>query len=642
MTEPAYMPSRRMPVSALLNATAVSPRPRHHADMREGPATTTNQLPPLRTVLPCLQTTSREYTRVRSHYEHNSASAMSPAQDSRPASFANIEYGSKMAPWSQEADVGTPSFTTPLGGQPERPTILAPVPGTDGPQQKAFHGWGNFAESNGGTRPEIFVPVQPMREHSALGMDRTDSYIGVSQSDTAELDSEFSHIPTMLMPPPFSAHMSSKISHMSLNYLDPDYFAYGKSSSTQACKTGRKNCVSPMPVSPRNFDYVEDDDETNSETSVVMVQPKKPRIAEPEPVEYTNVKVVLPDHETGTDTIPRLPAPARIAPPCQASPAKSPAISANKACAVTLPANAQKNQNSRPPFTRKPFSTVPAWARTERRTEDTIVVEKPAERPSSREKSVSPTAIADGDSAEAQGAGAEAEDNKPLVDWMELDLSESIWIQAQELYNKVKQHKAVQNRQPVRMKHAILAAIIFLLCRSNNHARTVSQLCKASNTSKHDFNQYLKVMKRELGTKFASLRPATPEAFLGRQCSVLGLPSWVADAAVVVHDRADKMAIVQGRTPPGIYAASIWLVVWCYNHRHSLEAWGFMLPKDTLVTSVCVPNVLGLEKSEPMLECTQQHISDKGSIGIPTMTSVFKCFVPHLNSLIGGLLDEHL
>ncbi|KAJ2355186.1 hypothetical protein GGF43_002835 [Coemansia sp. RSA 2618] len=503
---------------------------------------------------------------------------MSPAQDSRPASFANIEYGSKMAPWSQEADVGTPSFTTPLGGQPERPTILAPVPGTDGPQQKAFHGWGNFAESNGGTRPEIFVPVQPMREHSALGMDRTDSYIGVSQSDTAELDSEFSHIPTMLMPPPFSAHMSSKISHMSLNYLDPDYFAYGKSSSTQACKTGRKNCVSPMPVSPRNFDYVEDDDETNSETSVVMVQPKKPRIAEPEPVEYTNVKVVLPDHETGTDTIPQ----------------------------------------------------------------DTIVVEKPAERPSSREKSVSPTAIADGDSAEAQGAGAETEDNKPLVDWMELDLSESIWIQAQELYNKVKQHKAVQNRQPVRMKHAILAAIIFLLCRSNNHARTVSQLCKASNTSKHDFNQYLKVMKRELGTKFASLRPATPEAFLGRQCSVLGLPSWVADAAVVVHDRADKMAIVQGRTPPGIYAASIWLVVWCYNHRHSLEAWGFMLPKDTLVTSVCVPNVLGLEKSEPMLECTQQHISDKGSIGIPTMTSVFKCFVPHLNSLIGGLLDEHL
>ncbi|KAJ2499156.1 hypothetical protein GGH96_003739 [Coemansia sp. RSA 1972] len=612
MTEPVSAGSR-MNLNALLNPVAVSPRP-HHVSKHEGSVAATNQIPSFRAAFPCPETIGGTNDVRSLHYVRHSATTLGSH-----ASFANNSVGFGTAPWPETRGVRL----EPGNNKTER--LVAPV-AHDTVYQKT-HGWGTNA-----AQPQIFVPVQPMVQHSALGKDLSSDYIAALQANRDDI-SAYNYLSSMLIPPPFSEHMSSKVSHLSAEYMNPDHFTYGKSSPALAGKGGMYDCVQ-MPVSPRNFDYVEDDDETNSETSTVMVLAKRHRAAEP--AATMDVEV----YDEGRDVVGALPVAARIQLPQQLSLPKFVGdLSERSLKTLVIP---QKRKSCSPAWRK---SSAPRWAdKTEAVT--FVSTEQSALAPVSHEKADSPAAqvcAADDEAqvTEASTQDAEAEE-KPLVDWRALDLPESVWLEALKLYDQVKLLKAVQNRQPIRMKHAILAALVVSLCRTNCYPRTIAQICTASNTTKHEIHQYLRLMKQVLGKQYASSQPVTPSAFLHRWCSVLELPPWVADAATIVHDRADKMAIVQGKTPPGIYAASIWLVVWCYNHRHALDAIGFTLPSSTTVTSACVPNVPSLQKSDPMLECSPQHVSDKGSIGIPTITSVFKRFVPNLKALIDGLLDAHV
>ncbi|KAJ2585863.1 hypothetical protein IWW49_004345, partial [Coemansia sp. RSA 1797] len=622
MTEPVSTGSR-MKLNAILNPVAVSPRP--HVSKRERVAAT-NQIPSFRTTFPCPETIGGTNDVRGLHYVRHSV----PAHGSHAPFANNVRF--EPAPWQE-----TKGRLEARSIQPVR--LVTPV--AHGTVYQKTHGWDTNA-----AQPQIFVPVQPMVQHSALGKDLSNDYIAALQADSDI--SVYDYPPSMLIPPPFSKHMSSKVSHLSAEYMNPDHFTYGKSSPALAGKSGMYNCV-PMPVSPRNFDYEEDDDETNSEASAVMAPAKRHRAVEP--VASMDVKVYSDGPNTSA-----WPVAAKIQLPRQLSPPKLPVNLGGARCLETLAVIPQKRKSYSPAAWRK--SAAPRWAdKTEVVTLSST--EQSALAPVSQEKAVSPAVkvcdaevAAQGNEAEVetQDNEAETQDNeaeveaeeKPLVDWRALDLPESVWLEALKLYDQVKLLKAVQNRQPVRMKHAILAALVVSLCRTNCYPRTIAQICTASNTTKHEIHQYLRLMKQVLGKQYASSQPVTPSAFLHRWCSVLELPLWVADAATIVHDRADKMAIVQGKTPPGIYAASIWLVVWCYNHRHSLNAVGFTLPGNMTVTSACMPNVPNLRKSDPMLECTPQHVSDKGSIGIPTITSVFKRFMPNLKALVDGLLDAHM
>ncbi|KAJ1855434.1 hypothetical protein GGH12_001325 [Coemansia sp. RSA 1822] len=634
MTEPVSAGSR-MNLNALLNPVAVSPRPRH-VSKREDSVAATNQIPSFRTAFPCPETIggTNDVRASGLHYVRHSATTAG-AHGSHTL-FANT-VGFEAA-WPE-------TNMTRLEPGNDRAERLA-TPAAHDTYQKT-HGWGTDI-----AQPQIFVPVQPMVQHSALGKDLSSNYIAALQGGSDDI-SAYNYPPSMLMPPPFSEHMSSKVSHLSAEYMNPDHFTYGKSSPTLAGKGGMYTRVQ-MPVSPRNFDYEEDDDETNSEASAVMAPAKRHRAAEP----VAAMEVYEPN------TICTRPVAARIQLPRQLSPPKSPGNLAGERCLETL-VIPQKRKSCSPAAWRK--TSAPRWVdKTQAVTfsteqsalahvspavkacdADVEVQDNEAEAQESNDKAEGSNDKAEGSNDKAEGSNDKAEDNdadeeKPLVDWRALDLPESVWLEALKLYDQVKLLKAVQNRQPIRMKHAILAALVVSLCRTNCYPRTIAQICTASNTTKHEIHQYLRLMKQVLGKQYASSQPVTPSAFLHRWCSVLELPLWVADAATKVHDRADKMAIVQGKTPPGIYAASIWLVVWCYNHRHALSAIGFTLPSNTTVTSACVPNVPSLKKSDPMLECSPQHVSDKGSIGIPTITSVFKRFVPNLKALVDGLLDAHL
>ncbi|KAJ1846655.1 hypothetical protein LPJ70_001933 [Coemansia sp. RSA 2708] len=342
---------------------------------------------------------------------------------------------------------------------------------------------------------------------------------------------------------------------------------------------GAKRPGSTEPVSPCVFDYEEDeDDDTNSEVSV----------------KHPGVQAAAPKAAG------------------EAEPAARPALGK----AATMPSRAPEtlpNINKR----RKSQPTLP------------------------RKKSISAAATGE-PQAIVKPEAAEDSSQNMLVDWKTLDLPEAVWAETQQLYDQVKQHKAVQNRQPVRMKHAILAAIIVSICRANGYPRTLTQVCDATKTSKREISMYLRVMKRVLGSKYCTSKRSSPAAFLQRWCSVLDLPLWVAEAATSVNDCADRLDIVQGKSPTSICAASMWLVVWCFNHRHALAHIDFTLPGDAQVTSACQPILPALAPSPTTIDCTPHMIIDKAGISIATITNTFKCFVPHLKCLIGDTLNQHL
>ncbi|KAJ2004342.1 hypothetical protein GGI02_000246 [Coemansia sp. RSA 2322] len=231
--------------------------------------------------------------------------------------------------------------------------------------------------------------------------------------------------------------------------------------------------------------------------------------------------------------------------------------------------------------------------------------------------------------------------NAPEVNWQSLEVPEEVWVKAQELYDNVKTLKVVQNRQPVRKRSAILAALMFILCRSHGYPRTFSELCTAANVSKRDIGMYYNLMKSVLDSQYTANQRAKPSEFLHRWCTVLNLPMWMAPAAATIYDRADSLAVVQGKCPISVSAACLWLVVWCFNHRHALQTTGFSVPEDTTVTSSATPNVL-LVKSDEGVVCDQRVVCKTACVVIATLTSVFKLLLPHLKVLVDDLLLDHL
>ncbi|KAJ2259134.1 hypothetical protein GGI01_003766 [Coemansia sp. RSA 376] len=233
-------------------------------------------------------------------------------------------------------------------------------------------------------------------------------------------------------------------------------------------------------------------------------------------------------------------------------------------------------------------------------------------------------------------------EEKPVVNWKSLEVPEDIWTKTQELYDEVKGMKKVQNRQPVRKRPAILAALMFILCRSHGYPRTFAEICTAANVTKRDIGMYYKLMHQVLDSEYTSIERAKPSAYQRRWCSALDLPSWMAEAASCIYDRADSMAIVQGKCPVSVSAASIWLVVWAFNYRHALDKTGFALPEDTPVTSAATPNLPCFAKSDTYVSCNQHDVCKTTNVVIATLTSVFKLLLPHLKALVEGLLIEHL
>jgi len=84
-------------------------------------------------------------------------------------------------------------------------------------------------------------------------------------------------------------------------------------------------------------------------------------------------------------------------------------------------------------------------------------------------------------------------------------------------YESVKRLKELKNRQPVRKREAILAAILYIVCRNQNSPRTFSEICTASGVKRGDVGTYYRLMLKILEPSqnaTASARNTDAEAFM--------------------------------------------------------------------------------------------------------------------------------
>jgi transcription initiation factor TFIIIB Brf1 subunit/transcription initiation factor TFIIB len=81
----------------------------------------------------------------------------------------------------------------------------------------------------------------------------------------------------------------------------------------------------------------------------------------------------------------------------------------------------------------------------------------------------------------------------------------------------VKRLKELKNRQPVRKRDAILAAILYIVCRDEGSPRTFSEICTASGVRRGDIGAYYRLMLKVLKPSkafTASARDTDAEAFM--------------------------------------------------------------------------------------------------------------------------------
>ncbi|KAJ2084078.1 hypothetical protein H4R24_000287 [Coemansia sp. RSA 988] len=464
-------------------------------------------------------------------------------------------------------------------------------------------------------QPHIFVPVPPLVGYSALSKARSDYCITPSCSKDSD---------SMVF-----IYGSSK----GIATVPHSLYCTGSESTSVFCsetlcklsagtKRARLDATDvEMPISGCNAGYCdEDDNDTVSVVSSTSVHTNDLRQSSTDIDESEMCSVYNMSYSNViSDDVPLM---ASLPPtaPLSPTPSAQHEIVVCRADTSALKVSTENKMQSATCYVDKAVTTP-----------DTLSAEDYVSDSGSSIKSASNEALID-----------DLDEEKPLVDWRALEVPVSIWNEAQMLYRRVKTLKKVQSRQPVRKKHVILAALMFILCRNKNYPRTFAEICSAANATKREIGMYYKLMRQVLGREYTSIQRAKPSEFLHHWCAVLELPQWVAKAAALVHERADERAIVQGKCPISVSAASMWLVIWCFNHRHALNKMRFTPSENTVVSSNAVPYISDLAVSSTVFMVDQREVCKAASVVIATLTGVFKLLFPELDYLVNGLLDDHL
>ncbi|KAI8600388.1 hypothetical protein EDD21DRAFT_134756 [Dissophora ornata] len=148
-----------------------------------------------------------------------------------------------------------------------------------------------------------------------------------------------------------------------------------------------------------------------------------------------------------------------------------------------------------------------------------------------------------------------------------LGMPESAW-ECYKTYERVKRLKELKNRQPVRKRDAILAAILYIVCRNQGSPRTFSEICTASGVKRGDIGSYYRLMLKILEPSknaTASARDTDAEAFMTRWCESLSLSPQVRQAAVHVFSIANTLNLTSGKCPSSVGAAAIYLCINAWN-----------------------------------------------------------------------------
>ncbi len=107
-----------------------------------------------------------------------------------------------------------------------------------------------------------------------------------------------------------------------------------------------------------------------------------------------------------------------------------------------------------------------------------------------------------------------------------------------------------------RSMESVIAALLYAVCREMGTPRTLEEIEKASGVDKREIGRTYRYIARQLSIK---ILPASPEDYVPRFTTMLGLSDKVQAKAIQILKKAKKDDITSGKGPTGVAAAAVYI-----------------------------------------------------------------------------------
>ena len=107
-----------------------------------------------------------------------------------------------------------------------------------------------------------------------------------------------------------------------------------------------------------------------------------------------------------------------------------------------------------------------------------------------------------------------------------------------------------------RSMESVIAALLYAVCRELGTPRALEEIADASGVDKREIGRTYRYIARSLNIK---ILPASPEEYIPRFASLLGLSDRVQARAIQILKKAKKHDITSGKGPRGVAAAAVYI-----------------------------------------------------------------------------------
>jgi len=133
-----------------------------------------------------------------------------------------------------------------------------------------------------------------------------------------------------------------------------------------------------------------------------------------------------------------------------------------------------------------------------------------------------------------------------------LGLSNNLREAAALLYRKAVAKGLIRGR----LIEAVVAAVVYVICRQYHIPRTLDEISEVSGISKKEIGRTYRFIKADLGIKMPLTNPVH---YVPRFSSELKLSGEVQEKAINILDQAVEKGLISGRGPTGVAAAAVYI-----------------------------------------------------------------------------------
>ncbi|MBI5803256.1 hypothetical protein HY448_01055 [Candidatus Pacearchaeota archaeon] len=133
-----------------------------------------------------------------------------------------------------------------------------------------------------------------------------------------------------------------------------------------------------------------------------------------------------------------------------------------------------------------------------------------------------------------------------------LNLPSVVREEATRIYRYVLQRGMVRGRS----MESVIAACLYIACRSYNIPRTLDEMATASDVERKEIGRTYRFIIRKLGIK---IKQSSPKDYVSRFSSVLKLSPKTQNDALKILKKAEDVELTSGRGPAGISAAALYV-----------------------------------------------------------------------------------